>query len=159
MLFRSIADWDGDGQFDILSGRSDGAVVWFRNVGTKGAPQFEPAAELIEAGRKNADESAQVGQRSQVAVGDHNGDGLLDILVGDFNYVRTEVESLPEEQQNQIGETQKKVAELRRKMTTLQQQIKSEEDQQTRQGGEGEQAETSEELESARNELETVSTQ
>ena len=33
-----IADWDGDGRWDILSGTATGAVYWYRNVGKPGTP-------------------------------------------------------------------------------------------------------------------------
>ena len=42
-----IADWDGDGRFDILSGSGEGGVYWLRNVGTKGAPVFEKPEQII----------------------------------------------------------------------------------------------------------------
>ena len=74
-----VVDWDGDGRFDIFSGSSDGRVLWARNIGTKGKPSFEAMTELIEASRANEDGSATVGNRTQVAVGDYNHDGLLDV--------------------------------------------------------------------------------
>ena len=33
-----VADWDGDGRWDILSGAATGAVCWFRNVGGRAGP-------------------------------------------------------------------------------------------------------------------------
>ena len=47
-LIPAVADWDGDGRFDVLSGSGSGGVYWFRNVGKKGAPKFEAAKALLE---------------------------------------------------------------------------------------------------------------
>src|SRR5262249_3062279 len=44
-----IADWDGDGKWDILSGSEDGSVVWWRNVGAPEEPKFEEARTIVAA--------------------------------------------------------------------------------------------------------------
>lgn len=72
------ADWDGDGRWDLISGSKDGGVHWFRNSGTADQPQLEAAELLAPAASTN-------GQRSQVSVADFDGDGALDLLVGDFH--------------------------------------------------------------------------
>jgi hypothetical protein len=86
-----IADWDGDGLWDILTGSADGGVYWYRNVGKRGQPKFAPPValvpkhegigyeELLDAGQE-----PRPGIRSQIAVVDYDGDGKLDILLGDF---------------------------------------------------------------------------
>jgi len=81
----TIADWDGDGLFDILTGGAQGGVVWMRNVGKKGAPKFERAATLVEQrGALDSDGGPRwPAERTQVHVADYDGDGLLDLLVGD----------------------------------------------------------------------------
>ena len=42
-----IADWDGDGLWDILTGSADGGVYWYRNVGARGKPQFSRPVALV----------------------------------------------------------------------------------------------------------------
>lgn len=86
-----IADWDGDGRWDILTGSHDGGVYWYRNVGERSRPKLAPPvalvpkhegigySELLDAGQQ-----PRPGIRSQIAVVDYDGDGKLDILLGDF---------------------------------------------------------------------------
>jgi hypothetical protein len=86
-----IADWDGDGTWDIVSGAATGAVYWFRNTGKPGHPEFAAAAELLAPHQGigyseflDTDEEPKPGIRSQIDVADFNRDGKLDLLVGDF---------------------------------------------------------------------------
>jgi hypothetical protein len=74
-------DWDGDGLFDLVSGSNNGAVHWFRNTGKPGAPAFAAAKMLVSAA---AGDAPHLGQRTQVAVADYNGDGRMDLLIGDY---------------------------------------------------------------------------
>ncbi len=77
----TIADWDGDGLWDLLSGSDSGAVRWWRNVGTQGAPKFAAPLELV---RKSSAAADAPGTRTQVSVCDFDADGKLDLLVGDY---------------------------------------------------------------------------
>ena len=99
-----IADWDDDGRWDIVTGAADGGVYWYRNAGGPGRPAFEtPVAlvakhegigysELLEPGM-----DPQPGIRSQIAVTDHDGDGKLDVLLGDFcTYLHIRKDLTPE---------------------------------------------------------------
>ena len=47
-----VADWDGDGLLDLVTGSFGGNLVWYRNEGTQQAPQFgdgEPFHDLSRA--------------------------------------------------------------------------------------------------------------
>jgi hypothetical protein len=86
-----VADWDGDGLWDILTGSEAGGVFWLRNTGRPGEPKFDAIENLIPVHTGtgyeeviNDDDAPTVGIRTQIGVTDYNRDGKLDLLVGDF---------------------------------------------------------------------------
>jgi hypothetical protein len=86
-----VADWDGDGLWDLVVGADDGSVVWYRNIGKQGKPKFEKGIELVAKHDGHgynllrwSVEDLPPGIRSQVEVTDFNHDGKPDLLVGDF---------------------------------------------------------------------------
>ncbi len=88
-----VADWDADGRFDLVLGSADGSVVWHRNEGAAKAPKFGPARPLVSAKAKHKfltqylspGEEPAPGVRAQIAVEDYDGDGKLDLLLGDYS--------------------------------------------------------------------------
>jgi hypothetical protein len=86
-----IADWDRDGRWDIITGSGDGGVYWYRNVGPKDRPEFEMPVTLVPkhdgvgyGELLDPVKEPKPGIRSQIAVVDYDGDGKLDVLLGDF---------------------------------------------------------------------------
>jgi FG-GAP-like repeat len=84
-----VADWDGDKKPDLIVGSGDGSVVWYRNIGEVNSPNLTRAETIVPASALGWNDDAerkpgQWGVRAKVCVTDWNGDGKLDILLGDI---------------------------------------------------------------------------
>jgi FG-GAP-like repeat/Transglutaminase-like superfamily len=71
-----LADVDDDGDLDLLCGNREGKVLLFRNTGTAEVPLFEHDATDTKLS------TIDVGESSAPAAGDVNGDGKVDLVVG-----------------------------------------------------------------------------
>ena len=74
----AFADLDGDGDLDLISGNSDGYLVYFENTGSSSAPAFAAAIE-------NPFGLTYVENRSSPTFADLNGDGDFDLISGQDN--------------------------------------------------------------------------
>lgn len=68
-----VADWDGDGLLDLITGSFGGPLIWYRNEGDKSAPKFGEGESFHEISRA---------YNSHPRILDFNQDGLLDLALG-----------------------------------------------------------------------------
>ena len=124
------ADWDGDGLIDLLVASADGSVWWHRNTGRKGSPEYAAGVALLPKSRYGLEASVETGAvpegpgiRTKVCVTDWNGDGRMDLLVGDLWLERSMPPGLTPEEKERLIESRKRrdglsrdVSELRHKL-------------------------------------------
>jgi hypothetical protein len=91
-----VADWDGDGKWDLVVSSGDGSVGWYRNVGSQIEPAFESCRRLVAAAAEKIfleqnlepDQAPIPGVRAQICVTDYNQDGRLDLILGDYSDIQ-----------------------------------------------------------------------
>jgi hypothetical protein len=123
-----VADWDGNGIPDLLLGASDGSVTFYRGSGKEGVPTLEEAGVLIpplpedmshattiqydvdpNSGHLRMPALTRPWIRTKPAVHDWNGDGRLDLLVGDFAPMTGPEPRLTDAQQKERDELENKL--------------------------------------------------
>ncbi len=74
----TFGDIDGDGDYDMMSGAEAGDILFFENTGNATSPVF-----IQQTGVNNPMDGVDVGDKSSVALVDIDGDGDLDLFVGE----------------------------------------------------------------------------
>ncbi|MHC4179009.1 MAG: FG-GAP repeat domain-containing protein, partial [Planctomycetota bacterium] len=136
-----VVDWDGDGLADLLVGMGDGSAHWYRNTGTAEKPEFTYGAELVEKSgfgfRFEDRKPGMWGVRVKLCATDFNGDGRIDLLLGDRSgsvipRELTEQQKQELEEANQrLGEILKERSEVSAKLRKLQRALGDDEEPET----------------------------
>lgn len=111
------ADWDGDGDLDLLVGADDGSVSLYRNNGSARSPELASPVQLVPPGVKTSTrephEELCRGTRSKICVTDWNDDGLLDLLVGDRVYQKSDLPEPTSEEKAEHERLRKELEKVR----------------------------------------------
>ncbi|MEM9415409.1 MAG: FG-GAP-like repeat-containing protein [Planctomycetota bacterium] len=120
-----VVDWDGDGDLDLLSGSAQGGVFFSENTAGPGVtPELEAFETLIEpAGYAEAGgglvPTAPAGA-TRVWADDINGDGKLDLLVGDSTMLTAPAEGVTEEEMQALeAEWQEKMMDFQERFENM----------------------------------------
>ena len=103
------------GAYNLLVGMGDGSVVWYRNTGAAGKPEFAKGETIVQKSpfglRYENSKPGQWGARVKICATDFDGDGRLDLLLGDRSGSITPRE-LTEEQQQALDAATARLSEL-----------------------------------------------
>lgn len=119
------ADWDGDGLVDLVVGAGDGSVMLYRHIGAADAVTVKEGEALVpQFFYDEEDQTPKPGRGAHPCVCDFDGDGRLDLLVGDvWTSIVTPEVKLTDEELARDAALEKKLSALSKKFSAERQAL------------------------------------
>jgi hypothetical protein len=115
-----LFDWNKDGVQDLLLGSMGdaysqapgGGIFVFPNEGSDAAPRYGEPQTLVKVSGKGGSEPTRPDSGLYMDVGDPDGDGDFDLLVGGYSHWTPPARELNADEQKRVEELQKQIADL-----------------------------------------------